>query len=126
MKTLIFFIIVAVSAYYLLSKTDKGSAFLSHYLPQQKIDKASNELLKNVDNRLQEVATKFAHEQQQGLQRLEQGISALSQQLNELEKQRSITKQQPQTPRKTQAKIRFRRSRLKLNGAMKMPFSKNS
>ena len=96
MKTLIFFIVVAVSGYYLLSKTDKGSAFLSHYLPQQQIDKASNELLKNVDNRLQEVASKLSHQQQQGLQQLEQRINALSRQLNDLEKQRSITKQQSQ------------------------------
>lgn len=83
MKILIFFIVVLVSGYYLLSKTDNGSAIFSRYLPQQQIDKASEELLKNVDDRLQEVTTKFSLEQKQGLQQLEQRFSALHHELGQ-------------------------------------------
>jgi hypothetical protein len=102
MKFFIFFIVVLVSGYYLLSKTDEGSAIFSRYLPQHQIDKASDALLKNVDSRLQEVTTKLSLEQQQGLQQLEQRIAALSeklgqelsQQLNALEKQQAIPKRE--------------------------------
>jgi hypothetical protein len=102
MKFFIFFIAVLVSGYYLLSKTDEGSAIFSRYLPQHQIDKASDALLKNVDSRLQEVTTKLSLEQQQGLQQLEQRIAALSeklgqelsQQLNALEKQQAIPKRE--------------------------------
>lgn len=102
MKFFIFFIVVLVSGYYLLSKTDEGSAIFSRYLPQHQIDKASDALLKNVDSRLQKVTTKLSLEQQQGLQQLEQRIAALSeklgqelgQQLNALEKQQAIPKRE--------------------------------
>jgi hypothetical protein len=100
MKTFIFFVVVLVSGYYLLSKTDEGFAILNgnllaRYLPHQQIENASDTLLKNVDNRLQEITTKLTQEQKQGLAQLEEHINALSDQLDTLKKQQTLVTQRP-------------------------------
>lgn len=80
MKKTLFVLIVIAAGIYLASQTDSGQALVKGYLPKQKIDQAAEQLLQQVESRIQDFADQQADKQQEKLTKLELRIVQLEQQ----------------------------------------------
>lgn len=95
MKSILFSALVAVCAYYLLSQTDSGTTLLNNWLPGEQIEQASDKLLANVEQRIDQFEQQHSTQQNHKLAQLEQQLAQLNRQLATLIEQ--------QTPRPEQA-----------------------
>ena len=90
MKSILFSVLVAVCAYYLLSQTNSGSALVKNWLPGQQIEQASETLLNHVEQRINQLSEQQSAQQNQKITQLEQQLDSVNKQLAELIKQQKL------------------------------------
>lgn len=83
MKSIIFSLLALAAGGYLLAQSGAGKAWLGDWFPEQKIERAANDLIEQVDKRVQALSDKQSAEYQAQIKSLERRIVALEDKLGD-------------------------------------------